>query len=315
MKLSICIPTFNRSKMVINQLLFIQNEFFGFENEIEIIVSDNCSNSLSKSELVKFSQGNTFFKLFLQEKNLGLIGNTEFLLTKSKSEYVWFVGDDDELEKGISKKIFEIFNKYNCLSYIFFNHNCFKNNILNVVDSFDLKKYSGYTKKGTEIMFDILNKYGTINMFMTANIYNRELLITKNKVLNRSLVIEDFLWFSFISSASGPIYIVSEVYVHDNYGGSSWSNSARKIFGIDIPNRLIEFDEFIHTNVDIRRVLFKYYIKGRGNFIYMILFASNIERASIVGFLGIKKSMVLIFRAFFLSLVRLFISIFKKHRI
>ena len=312
MKLSICLPTFNRSKLVINQLLFLQNEFSDFENKIEIIVSDNCSNSVSKSELVNFSQKNIFFELYIQEKNLGLIGNTEFLLKKSKSEYVWFVGDDDELEKGISKKIFEIFNKYNNLSYIFFNHNCFKNNILNVVDSFDLKKYSGYTKNGAEIIFDILNKYGTINMFMTANIYNRELLITKNKDLKRNLVIEDFLWFSFICAASGPIFIVSEVYVYDNYGGSSWSNSARKIFGIDIPKRLIEFEELIQINIDVRSVLFKYYSKGRGNFIYMILFATKIEKVSILRFLGIKKSVILLFRSFFLTLMRLTTSKFIK---
>tara|TARA_A100001015_G_scaffold5308_1_gene6713 strand:- start:31 stop:303 length:273 start_codon:yes stop_codon:yes gene_type:complete len=56
-----------------------------------------------------------------------LIGNADFLLKKSKSEYVWFVGDDDVLVKGISKKIFEIFNKHNDISYIFFNHSCFKN--------------------------------------------------------------------------------------------------------------------------------------------------------------------------------------------
>lgn len=294
MKLSICLPTFNRSKLVIDQLKFIKSEFKEFEDEIEVLVSDNCSDSDSKVELIDFSKKNNFFDLFLQESNLGLMGNTEFLLKESTGDYIWFVGDDDIIKKGIAKRLFTIFKDHPNIFYVFFNHHCFKNNITNIVKSFCLDSVAGYINNGTTQMFEILKKHGTISMFMTSNVYKRTNLLEKNKNLNRPLEIVDFLWFSFISANSGPMYVVPEIYIHDNLTETSWSSSSRKIFGTIIPLKIIEFNYLLKHNVDISKELQHYYKSGRGHFLIMFLNSNINQKIKIIGFLGLKNSFKLL---------------------
>jgi hypothetical protein len=314
MKLSICLPTFNRSKMVINQLQFFQNEILGFENKIEIIVSDNCSNNNSKHELANFRQENTFFELYFQEKNLGLIGNSMFLLEKANSEYIWFVGDDDVLDKGIISKTFEIFNNHNDITYVFFNHDCFKNDVSNVIDKFDLTEFNGYHKSFGDKMLKLLNSYGTINMFMTSNIYKRNVLIDGYRKYNRNPQIDDFLLFSNICSSEGATFVVNKVYVHDNYTDSSWSNNARQIFSSSLPERIIDIDKLKLSKNDVVKSLFIFYFKGRGNFLYMLLFSKSKNRFKIINYLGLKKSIILFFNSILLSTIRLLKTLINKIR-
>lgn len=315
MKLSICLPTYNRPNFVIKQLKFIQNEFKEFQDEIEVLVSDNCSDPDLRLELINYSSQNIFFELYLQESNLGLIGNTEFLLKRSNAEYIWFIGDDDVLEKGIVRRLFRVFKDFPDIFYIFFNHSCFKNHKNNIVNSFNLENVAGYINNGTKQMFNLLKKHGTISMFMTANIYKRTNLLEKNKNLNRALVIEDFLWFSFISANSGPMYIIPEIFIHDNLTKASWSNSSRRIFGIDIPQRLIEFDDLLNHNINISKELMEYYKAGRGHFLYMLFFSKNKERLKILKFLGLKYTFILIVSSFYLSVLKIHDILFRKlHR-
>jgi hypothetical protein len=291
--------------MVINQLIFFQNELLDFENKIEIIVSDNCSDNESKNELVNFSQENTFFDLYNQEKNLGLIGNSIFLLEKAKSEFVWFVGDDDVLEKGILKKIFEIFNNHEDITYIFFNHDCFKNDISNVVNKFDLIEFNGYHKFFGDKMLKLLYLHGTINMFMTSNVYKKDVLVDNYRKYNRDPQIDDFLLFSFICSSAGATFVVDKVYVHDNYTNSTWSNNSRQIFSSSVPERIIDIEKLRFSKNDVKNSLFSFYLKGRGNFLHLLFVSKSTNKLKILNYLGLKKSILLIVNSAFIYSYRL----------
>ena len=303
-KLSICLPTYNRSKFVIEQLEFLKKEVVGYEDSVQIIVSDNFSKKPIVNEIKSFHKNNNFFKLFCQKENLGLIGNSEFLMNNSNSEFIWFIGDDDKLEPGILSLLFDIFKKHIDVTYIFFNHDCFKNNIDNIVNTFNLNKFGGYHKSFGDNMLKILNEYGTINMFMTSNVYKRDVLVEGLLKYDRKSQIDDFLIFSFICSSNGSSYIVPEIYVHDNYTDSTWSNSSRKIFSCSVPQRIIDIDKLSFCNNDVKNTLFIHYNKGRGNFIYMLFNSPVYLILKIVDFLGIYYSLRLFCKSIFLNIIR-----------
>lgn len=93
--LSICIPTYNRGNFLDIALSRISIAVQGFENKVEIIVSDNNSNDNTKEVLEKYHR---IFKFssFKNEVNIGLNHNLLLLIDKYASgKYCWLLGDDD----------------------------------------------------------------------------------------------------------------------------------------------------------------------------------------------------------------------------
>lgn len=76
--LSICVPTFNRAEELNKQLAWLAREIKGFENECEIIVSDNCSTDNTQEVIQKWQQ---FFEPTIQftanknSENIGWMKN------------------------------------------------------------------------------------------------------------------------------------------------------------------------------------------------------------------------------------------------
>ena len=60
-----------------------------------IISDDNSPNKEVKEVLKKYEEKDKRITLYLQEKNLGYNRNFEFLLTKSKANYIAFSDHDD----------------------------------------------------------------------------------------------------------------------------------------------------------------------------------------------------------------------------
>lgn len=97
--LDILIPTLNREQALIRNLENIQKIILnnGLKNDINIIISDNGSE-LTSFEAIKNYLGKDFrveYRLFRQEKNIGIENNVLFLIDQSNAKYVMTLGDDD----------------------------------------------------------------------------------------------------------------------------------------------------------------------------------------------------------------------------
>jgi glycosyltransferase involved in cell wall biosynthesis len=90
--LSILIPTRNRGKYA---PFAVQSALNLSESDIEILVSDNHSNDETSQLLSVFSDPR--LKIFRPEKPLPMHGNWEYLLSKAKGQWIYFLGDDDAL--------------------------------------------------------------------------------------------------------------------------------------------------------------------------------------------------------------------------
>lgn len=103
--LTISIPTYNRSsnlKLLLDTLIV---ELNGFENLVEVIVSDNASTDTTKSVLVDFKERFPSAVIIRNDKNVGPDLNISACFNSATSPFVWIIGDDDLPKAGILKEI------------------------------------------------------------------------------------------------------------------------------------------------------------------------------------------------------------------
>jgi len=94
--ITICVPTYNRAKNVVG----LVQELLDFElnDQIEILVIDDCSPDNTFEELSKFSHHNNV-SIFKNEKNIGLVGSVLRCFNLCKTEYLIDLPDDAILYK------------------------------------------------------------------------------------------------------------------------------------------------------------------------------------------------------------------------
>ena len=127
MKLSICIPTYNRPELLDNCLNSIyiskknQSKF-----KFEVCISDNSINSTSKNISKKYSSKfNINYKK--NKNNIGYIKNYLKVLKMAKGEFAWVIGDDEILKPNCLKILSNHFNQNKNIDFIFTNCNFLEN--------------------------------------------------------------------------------------------------------------------------------------------------------------------------------------------
>lgn len=116
--LSICIPTFNRPQKISDllELLISQIE----NHDIEIIITDNSNNNLTKEKLKLFIDQNRNITYYKNDANIGFAKNLRKAISMSNGKYIWMLGDDDIPNHESVKKILSIINS-STNGWIFFN--------------------------------------------------------------------------------------------------------------------------------------------------------------------------------------------------
>jgi glycosyltransferase involved in cell wall biosynthesis len=92
---SIGIPTYNRANSYLKHAL--QSAINQTYQNIEIIVSDNCSADDTKSVIKEFHDPRIRF--YRQKENIGAVPNANFCLEQSKGEYFLLLLDDDLIDE------------------------------------------------------------------------------------------------------------------------------------------------------------------------------------------------------------------------
>ena len=94
--LSICFPTYNRAKCIGEQLNRLSKVDKSVLENVEIIVSDNCSPDDTMDVILSY-KSKLDFLYNRNEKNLGPDENYLYCFSHATGKYVWLVGDDDYL--------------------------------------------------------------------------------------------------------------------------------------------------------------------------------------------------------------------------
>ena len=108
MLLSICIPTFNRSKCLLNCLNSILISSKNFKNKFEVCVSDNNSTQNIENIINRF-KGKINIKFNKNSTNLGHGRNFLKVVSMATGKYVWTLGDDDLILPEAIETLFKFF--------------------------------------------------------------------------------------------------------------------------------------------------------------------------------------------------------------
>lgn len=100
---SIFMPTYNAERYVEEALDSALNQDY---SNIEVVISDDASTDATPQILKRYQEKYPEkIKLFLQEKNLGVTKNCNFILKKCVGDYICFFAGDDVLQSNcISEK-------------------------------------------------------------------------------------------------------------------------------------------------------------------------------------------------------------------
>ncbi|SRR5258706_2594123 len=106
-KISICIPTFNRSDLLDKTLQSVANQS---QKPYEVIVVDNHSTDATPDVVKKYKKHG--FKYFRNKKNLGFVGNWNKCLDLSNGNYICILHSDDIISRDWYKDWEKIIGKY-----------------------------------------------------------------------------------------------------------------------------------------------------------------------------------------------------------
>ena len=116
--LSICIPTYNRAEFLRECLNSFVDSARGFEEKIEIIISDNASTDNTPQVVEEFMPSGLELKYRRNHENIGANRNIIAVAEAASGKYVWLFGDDDKVAKDaipvVISRIMEGFNLIIC---------------------------------------------------------------------------------------------------------------------------------------------------------------------------------------------------------
>jgi glycosyltransferase involved in cell wall biosynthesis len=110
MKLSVCIPTYNRADCLNKTLSFLLPQLD--PSVCEVVISDNNSSDSTCAiveDYIKYYQCIRYFK---NSENIGLDNNALESINKAQGEYCWLCSDDDIPLPGTFAKIISVINQY-----------------------------------------------------------------------------------------------------------------------------------------------------------------------------------------------------------
>jgi abequosyltransferase len=107
MKLSICIPTFNRAPLLRQCLASILASIAesGESQAVEVVVSDNASSDETPSVVQEFTRSAPFLKYVRQPENIGGHLNFRAAPAEATGEFAWIIGDDDQINRTGVRRI------------------------------------------------------------------------------------------------------------------------------------------------------------------------------------------------------------------
>lgn len=213
--IDILLITYNGEKYIEEQVESILNQTY---KNIRLIISDDCSKDKTAEILKKYEKKDNRIKLYIQEKNLGVVKNIEFLLKKVESPYYMLADQDDYWLPEKTEKTLEKLKKENA-DLVFGDLEVVDEKLNTIYPSFN--DYMLLTRK--------INKY--INSYKLNYLYN---CVTGCTVLAKKETIKQFLplpttskrlihdhWIALMVSLNGKLAYVPEKYIKYRQHGNN----------------------------------------------------------------------------------------------
>ncbi|RKR82246.1 glycosyltransferase involved in cell wall biosynthesis [Mucilaginibacter gracilis] len=113
MILSVCIPTYNRlPELKINLKFLIQEVLSNYNDDVEIIISDNYSTDGTYEYINTLANQYPFIISHTNPSNIGMVPNWKKSISLARGKFVWLLGSDDIVIPGKFSLLKDAIYKY-----------------------------------------------------------------------------------------------------------------------------------------------------------------------------------------------------------
>ena len=153
--ISICIPTYNRHKLLKTCLDRIVSQKWFDKDSIEIVISDNASPDRTQSLIQEYQKTYSNIKYFRNEENVWANLNLFKAAERATGKYIWFMWDDDKIIDWWLDQIIKVIKTHNEVALL-------HTNMIDNIDDVVIKDWISYFK-------DLLhhNKASKLLIFLT----------------------------------------------------------------------------------------------------------------------------------------------------
>ncbi len=234
MLISICIPTYNRA-IVIEQVLegFINNS--EFDDEVEIVISDNCSTDNTKDICEKYAAQYNNIKYFRNEKNIE-DSNFSKVLDLGSGEYLKLLNDWCYMDVESLRYVKDTIRKnINSKRPIFFTNNWLYTDHCDTIN---------YCKNADEFM-QVVSTYTTSNNIFGT--WREHWLQLDNKTEFSHLKLPQVDWcYKIVTKFQGAIVYNKKILKEIKYTRSSFGYNW---FQVHLDNYYIILDKYVKMGV------------------------------------------------------------------
>ncbi|MBI29390.1 MAG: glycosyl transferase family 2 [Pelagibacteraceae bacterium] len=285
MLISICIPTYNRPKSLINCLnsLCLQTK-----KNFEVCISDNCSKKDIK-KLIKPFKKKLKINFNRNKKNLGFALNLLKVSTMAKGDFIWFLGDDDLLIKRGIETLSKLIKRNKDCDFFYVNTSYLSKDYLEKYSypfntKFLPKKMRNHSPQKINKklkFFDLIDKKISFDFLLGifVCVFKREKWNKNLNVIDKNLIKDPRTWSNFENTcffikvfcaafSRSNVYLCAKPLSVSLYGIREWSNLYPLVEIVRIPEALdyyrskgLNFFSYITAKNYALRNFFNYFFK------------------------------------------------------
>lgn len=240
MKLSFCIPTYNRCQFLKKNIDIIIQQIheLSVEKDVEILINDNASPDDTEKLCLRYIEDNPdiHIEYYKNEKNEGPDWNFIKAMRLAHGEYSILFGDDDFLIDGALKEFIYMIDRYRDVSIFSSNRICVDSDgkiigeeVFNETNK-DIKIFNFSEEDSIRSFFYGVKSLGGILTFISTVIYKTEIIAKypfDNNIIGSNYAFMYYWWNELLSG--GKLCHLNKSYVLATTTGSTNNNYGQKV--------------------------------------------------------------------------------------
>jgi len=276
MKISVCIPAYNRASLLVPLLDSILNQSYG---DYEIIICEDFSPQRKDIRQVvsQYNDKNPGLIYYYEnEKNLGYDGNIRNLISKSTGDYCFFMGNDDLMYPDALLNVASAVSRHDNIGVVLRTYASFEGRPDNINQVFRYFKDERFFPAGVDTITTFYRRSVVISGLV---VHRSEALKYSSDQFDGTLLYQLYLVANVLTGMGG-VSIPEILALYRNGGIPDFGNSEKEKGGfvpnVQTPDSSLHFmkgmlDIAWQTEVNRGVAIYKAIMKDIGNYCYPIL--------------------------------------------
>ena len=331
MKLSICIPTFNRRDKIPNCLNSIYLASKNSNLDFDVCISDNGSD-YDVGDVIKEFTNKLKIKINRNKLNIGYMPNLLKSISLSESEFVWAIGDDDILMPDSLIRLEQLFRINSDVDFFFLNSFSLDYEYIKSFEApFDTKNLPkkmeiklGKKKISQKLNFWDLIDYNISFDFLVGNflnVFKRKMWEDNLWCLDKNLIADTRTWSNFDNTCghtkvyanafkNSKAFFCAEGLTINCYGVREWSQLYPFIEIIRLPEIL---DYYRKNGLNLKSYILNknYAFRNFSSYLFKIIISGKKGGLSYINFYR-HIFLNLLYPNIYMSLIYFFLRKIKK---